>query len=321
MDMIMENTMQKISPKPVQVSIKSNGDTRPISQCNFMTFESDMLQHSCLKVFQEIYVEPSIDETIKYLSYFKHERMQTVQDLLTLNYFQKHQVIGLIDAMLHLETICEEHLLTINRVDFSPCAIYFDPMLDAFYWRYIPDKSFHPVYGPIDLIRHVLIESGVIKPIVTLSAFTFDALTQKCFKLENIYALLHKNEPEKNDTKRPWHLFKTPKSMVQEEMAPSITSHNTAYPILLNKSNPLESHKLYFDLNTVGRDESSNVFLDVASVSRKHALLFKEGYQMKIKDLNSTNGTFVNGRRLIGENIIENGDAIKMGEKEFIFIR
>lgn len=296
-------------------------ETRHIFQSNFMTFESDMLQHSCLKVFQEFHIEPSQEETAKYLRYFKDERVQTIQDLLMLSYFQKQQLVGLIEAILRLDRICEEHLLTIKRVNFSPQAIFYDPMVDDFIWRYIPDKSYYSAYGPIDLIRHVLIESGVINHFLTLSEFSFDALTHQRFSFDTIHEWLQKNEPEKNEGRRPWKLFKTPKSMLVAENSPSITSHNAMYPILLNKLNPLESHKLYFDLNTVGRDECNNVFLNVASVSRKHAIVFKDGYQMKIKDLKSTNGTYVNGKRLMGEIAIENGDAIKLGEKEFIFIR
>jgi len=296
-------------------------ETSHIFQSNFMTFESDMLQHSCLKVFQEFHIEPSQDDANKYLRYYKDEHVQTVQDLLMLSYFQKQQLIGLIEAILRLDKICEEHLLTIKRVNFSPQAIYYDPTVDDFIWRYIPDKSYRNVYGPIDLIRHILIESGVINHLMTLSDFSFDALTQQRFTFEAIHEWLQKNEPEKNAMRRPWKLFKTPKSLLTAEASPSITSHNAMYPILLNKLNPLESHKLYFNLNTVGRDECNNVFLNVASVSRKHAILFKDGYQMKIKDLKSTNGTYVNGKRLTGEISIENGDAIKLGEKEFIFIR
>lgn len=294
---------------------------RPILQSNFMTFESEMLQHTCLKVFQDFHLDASQDDAIKYINYLEDERMQTVQDLLTLNYFQKQQMIGLVEAIIRLDQICKEHLLTIKRVDFSPQNVYFDPLLDDFVWRYVPDKSYNSHYSSTDLIRHALIESGVIKHLVVLSDFTFDLLTLQSFSLEGLYDLLQKNEPDRQSVKRPWKLFKTPKSFTVAEASSSITSHNASYPILLNKANPLESHKLYFDHNTVGRDACNNVFLDVASVSRKHAIVYKEGYQMKIKDLKSTNGTYVNGKRLMGETAIENGDSIKVGEKEFIFIR
>jgi hypothetical protein len=286
-----------------------------------MTFESDMLQHTCLKMFQDFHLDVSQDEAIKHINYLEDERMQTVQELLTLNYFQKQQIIGLIEAIIRLDQICKEHLLTIKRVDFSPQNIYFDPLLDDFVWRYIPDKSFNCSYGSIELIIHALIESGVIKLLMLMNDFTFDLLTRQSFSLETLYELLQKNEVERQTVKRPWKLFKTPKSFTVAEASSSITSHNASYPILLNKANPLESHKLYFDHNTVGRDACNNVFLDISSVSRKHAILFKDGYQMKIKDLKSTNGTYVNGKRLMGEIAIENGDSIKVGEKEFIFIR
>ncbi len=297
------------------------GDTHHIFQSNFMTFESDMLHHSCLKVFQDYQMDATPNEALKYLRYVKNERMQTLQDLLTLNYFQKSQVIGLVDAMIRLDKICGEHLLTIERVDFLPKNIYYDSLIDDFVWRYVPDKSYRCHYGVIELIRHVLIESGFIKTLVASNDSTFESLQLQNFRLENLHEMLQMNASNNQVVKRPWKLFKASKGLLQSDIKPSITTHNAAYPILLNKSNPLETHKLYFDLNTVGRDACNNILLNVESVSRKHAIIFKDGYQMKIKDLKSTNGTYVNGRLLMGETTVENGDSIKLGEKEFIFIR
>lgn len=49
----------------------------------------------------------------------------------------------------------------------------------------------------------------------------------------------------------------------------------------------------------IGRDESNDLVLDDPKVSRQHARLSSDGQQYHLTDLNSTNGTFLDGRRLL----------------------
>ncbi len=67
------------------------------------------------------------------------------------------------------------------------------------------------------------------------------------------------------------------------------------------------------DIVTIGRDRKNDIFLDSRRVSRDHAeIIFYENYA-SIIDHNSTNGTFVNGRK-IKESIINESDEILIGE-------
>lgn len=67
----------------------------------------------------------------------------------------------------------------------------------------------------------------------------------------------------------------------------------------------------------IGRSTSNDIVLTDLSVSSQHALLTIEnslgGVRYLIKDLNSTNGTFVNGKRISNESEVVLGDTIKMG--------
>ena len=68
---------------------------------------------------------------------------------------------------------------------------------------------------------------------------------------------------------------------------------------------------------TIGKlKESVQVEIKDASISRLHARLRKQGNTIYIQDLDSTNGTFVNGKRLLaGEDaIIKRGDEIQFGK-------
>lgn len=64
---------------------------------------------------------------------------------------------------------------------------------------------------------------------------------------------------------------------------------------------------------TIGRSRTSTVRIDHESVSRSHALLTLERGQAVVKDLNSSNGTYVGGRRVLNETRLSDGDRIQLG--------
>ncbi len=68
---------------------------------------------------------------------------------------------------------------------------------------------------------------------------------------------------------------------------------------------------------TLGRDPECDHPLDYPMVSWRHARLSREGGQVTIEDLGSTNGTFVNGQRITGTVAIEPGDVIGLGSYSF----
>lgn len=65
---------------------------------------------------------------------------------------------------------------------------------------------------------------------------------------------------------------------------------------------------------TIGRETTNKISISDPEVSRRHAkLTFQSNYYI-LEDLNSTNGTFVNGRRLVGQYVLQAGDVINLGE-------
>jgi len=71
---------------------------------------------------------------------------------------------------------------------------------------------------------------------------------------------------------------------------------------------------------TLGRDPANAVAVADASVSRKHCLLRKEeDGRFQIKDLDSRNGTLVNGRT-VKEQWLRHGDEIATGDSVFLFL-
>src|SRR5215471_461045 len=71
---------------------------------------------------------------------------------------------------------------------------------------------------------------------------------------------------------------------------------------------------------TVGRDPTNAVAVIDPSVSRKHCLLRKEeDGRYQIKDLESRNGTLVNGSS-VKEQWLRHGDEIATGDSAFLFL-
>src|SRR5262249_12248336 len=64
----------------------------------------------------------------------------------------------------------------------------------------------------------------------------------------------------------------------------------------------------------VGRAESNTIRLTDRNVSRNHASIKLNGQGWICKDLQSYNGTYVNGVRVVGEQVMHSGDVIQLGD-------
>lgn len=69
---------------------------------------------------------------------------------------------------------------------------------------------------------------------------------------------------------------------------------------------------------TLGRRPNNDVVLENLAVSGRHACLTQEGQQVTIEDLDSTNGTYVNGRA-VKKQLLQENDCIEIGHFKIIF--
>ena len=65
--------------------------------------------------------------------------------------------------------------------------------------------------------------------------------------------------------------------------------------------------------HVIGRSFDAGLRFDVDSVSDRHALVTWDGRSLSVTDMNSTNGTFVNGDRILDPVILRNGDRVQVG--------
>lgn len=90
---------------------------------------------------------------------------------------------------------------------------------------------------------------------------------------------------------------------------------NTAFRLVIKSGSnagmtfPLEDQEV-----TVGRDTTNQITIIDPEVSRRHARIYLQGANYIIEDLGSTNGTSVNGQRLVGPYILRPGEMVTLGE-------
>ena len=70
---------------------------------------------------------------------------------------------------------------------------------------------------------------------------------------------------------------------------------------------------------TIGSDPSNHIVLTDATTSGTHAQVAPQGEGYVLHDLGSTNGTYLNGQRIMGPVVLQEGDLAKIGGSQFKF--
>jgi pSer/pThr/pTyr-binding forkhead associated (FHA) protein len=86
--------------------------------------------------------------------------------------------------------------------------------------------------------------------------------------------------------------------------------------VLLNAGLTGRSHELKVDKTTVGRVEDNSFQIADSSISGHHCEILSRGSDVVVKDLNSTNGTFINGERVTTERVLKPGQILRLGQVE-----
>jgi pSer/pThr/pTyr-binding forkhead associated (FHA) protein len=73
------------------------------------------------------------------------------------------------------------------------------------------------------------------------------------------------------------------------------------------------------DKTTLGRRPYNDIVIDNLAVSGEHALIQMTGNEVFLEDLNSTNGTYVNGKA-IKKQQLQNGDGVEIGKYRIKFV-
>ncbi len=93
----------------------------------------------------------------------------------------------------------------------------------------------------------------------------------------------------------------------------------SAWLVARNGPRPGKEYGLQRRDNVIGRDGTQcDIVLDDTAVSKQHAKVKFENGQFVVVDLGSTNGTFVNNRRVQRQSLLD-GDDVRFGNTTFVF--
>jgi hypothetical protein len=99
---------------------------------------------------------------------------------------------------------------------------------------------------------------------------------------------------------------------------------NSIYLKLINRKDSLPFKvKEYYPLEGevfLGRGNENEITIKDPYISKRHLKIVEDEENYYLEDLNSANGTFLNGDKIMDVVELENGDRIKVGQVEFLYV-
>jgi hypothetical protein len=86
--------------------------------------------------------------------------------------------------------------------------------------------------------------------------------------------------------------------------------------VILSEGLTGKAYELAVDKTTIGRVDDNTFPIPEGSVSSHHCEILLRGGDVIVHDLNSTNGTFINGHQITGEAPLKGGQILRLGQVE-----
>jgi predicted component of type VI protein secretion system len=87
--------------------------------------------------------------------------------------------------------------------------------------------------------------------------------------------------------------------------------------VMFRNDGERRSFSITREMTVIGRRQDCDLMIPLGEISRKHCRIIRDGDSLRLEDLGSSNGTFVNGRR-VQEAVLEPGDTIQVGPVQFV---
>lgn len=85
--------------------------------------------------------------------------------------------------------------------------------------------------------------------------------------------------------------------------------------VILSQGFTGQTHEMTADTTTIGRTDDNTVTIPEGSVSSRHCEILRRGEEYYVKDLDSTNGTYINGQK-INSSPLKSGQILRCGQIE-----
>lgn len=103
-----------------------------------------------------------------------------------------------------------------------------------------------------------------------------------------------------------------------------ISSDDRVYLKLINRKDSLPFKiKEYYSIDdaiTLGRHGDNNIVIKDPFISKRHFQIMEDEGDYYLEDLNSANGTYLNGDKIFDVVKLNDGDIIRVGQIEFLFV-
>jgi hypothetical protein len=110
-----------------------------------------------------------------------------------------------------------------------------------------------------------------------------------------------------------WQVARSIRAHVGPAQSPR--APKTAGELVVVRSENLAGHRIPLGRPTVlGRSEDADVVIDDPYASEFHLRVGSQSGQAMLHDLGSTNGTYVNGRRVTVPTVLSKGDSVQIGK-------
>ncbi|MDB5172529.1 MAG: domain containing protein [Phycisphaerales bacterium] len=87
--------------------------------------------------------------------------------------------------------------------------------------------------------------------------------------------------------------------------------------VMFRSDGERRSFSITRDMTVVGRREDCDLRIPLGEISRKHCRLVRDGESLRLEDLGSSNGTYLNGQR-VQEAALNAGDSVQVGPVVFV---
>ncbi|RPI51916.1 MAG: FHA domain-containing protein [Chloroflexi bacterium] len=108
------------------------------------------------------------------------------------------------------------------------------------------------------------------------------------------------------------------RSMEHEVLPMAINETDLPRLVVFDREQAREVPLHAVDSVTIGRTDENDVMVDQGKVSRRHAEVVRKGDGWLLRDLGSTNGTWLRGEA-IEERLLQDGDAFRVGRAQIVF--
>ncbi|AOT69097.1 FHA domain-containing protein [Geosporobacter ferrireducens] len=103
-------------------------------------------------------------------------------------------------------------------------------------------------------------------------------------------------------------------SVIQEDTYLKLINRKDTLPFKVKEVYPLAASVI------IGRKNESDIVIKDPFISNQHAQISLDEGSYFLEDLDSANGTYLNGERIMDAVKLQNGDRIKIGQIEFLYV-